>query len=88
MTEQEKLRIPSEFRQKKVVDLRGYQEQAAKARNPDPPWTREATVLDFEGWTYQVRCGRRIWSEKEGDPVSAWYSEETAYEIATKGRWQ
>jgi hypothetical protein len=51
----------------------------------DPAWTREAALLSLEGWSYKVRCGKRIWCERPDDPMSGWVSEEEAYRKVTEG---
>ena len=71
-----------------ALDLQEYQEQASSALHPvseAPPWTREAAVLSLEGWSYKVRCGKRIWCRDEDNPMSFWVSEEEAYRRVTEG---
>ena len=88
-------RIDPEFRLE-PGDLRSYQEQASSALRMAPeapasafgetePWTREAAVLALEGWSYKVRCGKRIWCRDEDDPMSFWVSEEEAYRRVAEG---
>ena len=87
MSEAAKLRIDPELCFG-ARDFRGYQEQASAALRTAPkapPWAREAAVLSLEGWSYKVRCGKRIWCRDEDNPMSFWVSEEEAYRRVTEG---
>ncbi len=93
MSEAAKLRIDPELRFEagqhgEPRSLREYQQQASTALHAEPeapPWTREAALLSLEGYSYRVRCGKRIWCRDEGDPWSGWVSEEEAYRRVTEG---
>lgn len=88
----EPLRIDPELRSGgAALDFCKYQAQDSVARlasacySATPLWTREAALLNLEGWDWQIRGERRIWRRDPNDVMSHWYSEEIAYEIATRG---